>query len=139
MSDSARTARRIENAKSYPLGMNTGRLDVALANFSDDATYYGIQKVNGEIRRKLHGSKKEIEAYIGEWLKLASKGIHYEIRSAREWGDCVLIEWADEASNDGNSYKNEGILVFEFNDQDQIKHARAYQDFGPVKNWGFPR
>jgi hypothetical protein len=128
---------RIENAKSYPLGMNTGSLEKALAAFADDASYYGIEKRDGQIYRKLHAPKTEIEKYIGAWLEAASDGVTYEIRSAKVWGDCVLIEWADVANGHGDSYQNEGILLFEFNEQDQIKHARAYQAFGPLAQWSF--
>jgi hypothetical protein len=129
---------RIENAKSYPLGMNTGDLETALAGFAEDATYYGIEKRDGKIFRKLHANKDEIRAYIGDWLETASGGITYKIRSAKEWGDSVLIEWEDDASGDeGGRYVNEGILLFEFDEQDKIKHARAYQDFGPLLEWPF--
>ncbi|MCW2746643.1 MAG: hypothetical protein JWM48_3193 [Mycobacterium sp.] len=131
------TQTRIENAKSYPLGMNTGKLDAALAAFADDASYYGIEKRDGRIHRKLHTPKSEIEKYIGAWLEAASDGISYEIRNAREWGDCVLIEWADVATGHGDRYQNEGILLFEFDENDRIKHARAYQDFGPLAAWSF--
>lgn len=128
---------RVDNAQSYLLGMNAGDLEAALSAFAEDATYYGIRKDDGTIRRNLYGSKAEIRGYIGNWLKTASGGITYEIRSAREWGDCVLIEWGDSASGTGEHYDNEGILLFEFNDRDQIKHARAYQDFGPLRGWSF--
>lgn len=137
MPDKPSNARRIENAKSYPLGMNTGDVDKALANFAEDATYWGIQRVDGKIRRKLYGSKAELHTYISDWLRIASSGITYQIRDAKEWGDCVLLEWSDVASGEGRRYENEGILVFEFNDRDQIVHARAYQDFGPLNEWGF--
>ncbi len=130
---------RIENAKSYLLGMNTGDVNIALKAFADDATYYGVQRVDGQLKRKLHGSKAEIKAYIGHWLELASGGITYEVKSAKEWGDCVLVEWADSATGGGKQYDNEGILLFEFNEKDQIKHARAYQHMGPLVAWGFPR
>lgn len=131
------TNQRIENAKSYLLGMNTGDLETALKAFAEDATYYGIQKVDGTIRRKLHGSKDEIRAYIGDWLRTASGGITYQILNAREFGDGVLVEWSDVATGDGEHYSNEGFLVFEFNDQDQIIHARAYQHMGPLGEWSF--
>jgi hypothetical protein len=137
MSKKQQNMRRIENAKSYPLGMNTGDVDKALANFAPDATYWGIQRVDGKIQRKLHGSKAEIHAYISNWLRIASGGITYQIKNAKEWGDCVLVEWSDVATGSGLRYENEGILLFEFNEKDEIKHARAYQDFGPLEEWGF--
>jgi len=130
---------RIENAKSYPLGMNTGDLETAIAAFAENASYYGIQKNDGRISRKLHEGKDAIRAYIGNWLETASGGITYEIINAREYGDAVLIEWRDSASGTGERYENEGILLFEFDDQDRILHARAYQDFEPLQstNWSF--
>ena len=130
-------SRRVENAKSYLLGMNEGSLQAALAAFAPNASYRGIEKVDGAIRRRLYEPKSEIEEYIGAWLDAANGGITYEIRSAREWGDCVLIEWADVASGDSGHYSNEGILLFEFDDEDRIVHARAYQAFGPLAAWGF--
>jgi len=36
----------------------------------------------------------------------------------------------------GRHYVNEGSLLFEFDD-DRIKHARAYQDFGSLLEWPF--
>jgi ketosteroid isomerase-like protein len=125
-------SRRIENAKSYPLGMNTGDLETSLAAFADDATYWGQEKVNDEYRRKLWGPKDEIRKYIGAWLDSLKDGITYEIVSAKEVGDGVFIEWRDAGSGEGSAYTNEGILVFEFNDDDQIKQARSYQETGPL-------
>jgi ketosteroid isomerase-like protein len=128
---------RIENAKSYPLGMNTGDLETALAAFAEDASYYGIEKRDGKIFRKLHTPKSAIREYIGAWLDAASGGITYKVRSAKEWGDCVLVEWEDDATGEGGHYVNEGILLFEFDERDEIVHARAYQDFGPLVEWPF--
>lgn len=128
---------RIENGKSYLLGMNTGDLETALAAFAEDATYYGIQKVDGRISRKLHANKDEIRTYIGAWLEAASDGITYEVTNAREFGDGVLVEWRDVAHGKDDEYVNEGIMIFEFHDDDSIKHARAYQDLGPLAQWHF--
>lgn len=130
-------SRRVDNAESYLLGMNTGDLETALRAFAEDATYYGIQKVDGRISRKLHANKDELRAYIGDWLRTASGGITYQIREAREYGDAVLVLWEDEATGEGEHYKNEGMLLFEFHDDDTIKHARAYQDMGPLAQWSF--
>jgi len=130
---------RIENAESYLLGMNTGDLETALAAFAEDATYYGIQKRDGKISRRLHANKNELRAYIGDWLETASGGITYEIVRSREFGDGVFVDWRDHATGDGEHYDNEGVMVFEFNDQDKIIHARAYQHLGPLEtgNWSF--
>jgi ketosteroid isomerase-like protein len=126
------SSRRIENSESYLLGMNTGDLEIALQAFAEDATYYGIQKIDGRISRRLHNGKDEIRAYIGDWLRTASGGVTYKIHGSREFGDGVLVLWEDEAIGDNESYKNEGMMIFEFHDDDTIKHARGYQPMGPL-------
>jgi hypothetical protein len=131
--------KRIENAKSFFIGLSKGNLIAALAAFSDDATYRGAQMVAGKIERRLLGSKAEIATYMGEWLEKASGGITYHIRSAKEWGDCVLIEWSAKATGQAGSYENEGIQIFEFNDQDQINHSRPYSGRAALMKWGLPR
>jgi ketosteroid isomerase-like protein len=130
-------SRRTENAESYLLGMNTGDLETALKAFAEDATYYGIQKIDGKITRRLHANKDEIRTYIGNWLTTASKGITYKVHSSTELGDGVFVHWADEATGEGEHYENEGMMVFEFHDDDTIKHARAYQHLGPLEQWSF--
>jgi ketosteroid isomerase-like protein len=131
-------SKRIENGKSYLLGMNTGDLETALAAFAEDATYYGIEKVDSRVRRKLHKNKDEIRAYIGAWLEAASGGITYEITKTTEFeGDAVLVEWRDAATGGGDHYVNNGVMVFEFHDDDTIKHARAYQHITPLEDWHF--
>jgi SnoaL-like domain len=131
-------SRRTENGESYLLGMNTGDLETALKPFSEDATYYGIAKdSDGKISRKLHANKNEIRAYIGEWLRTATHGITYKIDKSEEIGDVVLVYWSDEATGDDETYTNHGVMVYEFNDDDSIKHARAYQPLGPLEKFSF--
>lgn len=128
---------RIDNATSYLLGMNTGDLETALAAFAEDATYYGFQRTNGTYSRKLHASKDELRAYISDWLKTATHGITYEIVSAEQFGNDVVVHWHDYATGEGETYENDGVNIFEFNDQDQIIHSRAYQAMGPLETWSF--
>lgn len=125
-----------ENARSYLLGMNAGSLDAAMAGFADDATYFGIEKRGSEYYRRLY-SKAEFRLYIGAWLEKASKGVTYEIRREVQYGDALLIEWADVAKGEAAEYHNEGMLIFEFNEEGLVRHARAYQDFGPLYKWDF--
>lgn len=129
---------RTENGKSYLLGMNTGDLETALRAFADDATYYGIEKVGGRVHRKLHQGKDEIRTYIGAWLEAASGGITYEITDVTEFqGDAVLVEWRDAATGEEKEYVNNGVMVFEFHEDDTIRHARAYQHITPLEDWHF--
>src|ERR1700722_5600507 len=110
--------------------MNTRGLETALAAFTADATYWGVEKRDGKYVRKLRGPKDDIRGYIGAWISSVVGGITYEVLSAEEWGDCVLIKWRDVATDEANPYHNEGIMIFEFNDRDEIVHARSYQDNG---------
>jgi hypothetical protein len=128
-----------DSAKQYLLGMNEGNLDSALSGFADDATSYGIEKRDGKIYRKLHGSKAEIHTYIDNWLSTAKRGITYDIKRVVQYGDGLLIEWSDvmEGQGDVETYVNEGMLIFEFNEDGLVKHARAYQDFGPLERSPF--
>lgn len=128
-----------DNAKQYLLGMNEGNLEAALSGFAEDATYYGIEKRDGKIYRKLHGSKDEIRTYISNWLATAKRGITYDIKRVTQYGDGLLIEWSDvmEGAGEVETYVNEGILIFEFNEGGFVKHARAYQDFGPLERSPF--
>jgi hypothetical protein len=133
-------SKRIENGKSYLLGQKTGDLETTLAAFAEDASYYGIEMVDGRVRRKLYKDKNEIRAYIGAWLSRAKQGIEYEIVRATEFqGDGVIVEWRDAAKGDDDAdrYVNNGVMVFEFHDDDSIKHARAYQHVAPLETWRF--
>ena len=131
-------SKRIENGKSYLEGQKTGDLETTLAAFAEDANYYGIEEVDGCIRRKLYEGKDAIRAYIGAWLEKATHGIEYEITRAVEFdGDGVIVEWRDVANGDGDQYVNNGAMVFEFHDDDSIKHARAYQHIPPLEAWRF--
>ena len=130
-------SKRIEVAKSYPLGQSTGDVETTLKGFAENATYYGFRKVGGQLERNLYADKNELRNYIGEWLRVASGGITYEVVEAWEFGDGVFVHWTDSAQGDGETYDNEGMLVFEFDEDDQIKHARAYQHFGPLETYSF--
>lgn len=131
-------SKRIENGKSYLLGQKTGDLETTLAAFAEDASYYGIEMIDGRVHRKLYKNKDEIRQYIGAWLKAATHGIEYEVTRAVEFeGDAVIVEWRDVAKGDDNSYVNNGAMVFEFHDDDTIKHARAYQHIAPLETWDF--
>ncbi len=126
-----------DNARQYLNGMTEGVLDSAMAGFSEDATYYGIEKRDGKLFRKLYGPKNGIRAYIGAWLEKATGGISYEIKREVRYGDALLIEWTNVATDEGEEYTNAGMLIFEFDEDGFVKHARAYQDFSPLMKWTF--
>jgi ketosteroid isomerase-like protein len=131
-------SQRTENAESFLLGQKTGDIEVVLKAFADDANYWGIEKKDGDVHRKLYEGKDAIRAYIGAWLKTATKGIEYKVDEARELADGVLVYWSDEATGDGEQYHNSGVLVVEFHDDGSIKYVGAYNDsWDALRNWSF--
>jgi hypothetical protein len=137
MSNDLRRIRiNVDNALQYLHGRNEGDLASAMRGFSDDVVYRGIERRGDGIYRRLYQGKSEVQRYIGAWLKTAS-GVKYEVLSVKQFGDGVFIHWTDSTTGGGGQYANEGILVFEFNEEGLVNHARPYSAAGPIAHLDF--
>jgi ketosteroid isomerase-like protein len=125
-----------DHAKAFFDGQNAGDLNAALKYFREDASYYGLAIDGGTIHRELHANREAIYAYLSPWAESVQNGVNYSIESHTEYGDALLVHWKNTASADGLSdYSNHGILLFEFDDEGLIQHARSYQDMRPIQEW----
>lgn len=128
---------RIDRALTYLRGMDRLDLDHATSQWADDVCYYGIEQVDGEIRRKWYKGKDQAVGYIRKWLS-AMVSIQYTTGAILADDKTVMVEWFDVARHqDGTQYKNQGVLIYEFNDQDKVREIRMYCDFGELEDFAF--
>jgi len=128
----------IDTAVRYFTGMDELDAHAATEGWAEDGTYLGIEHRDGKIHRKLYQGKQAIRGYIAAWVAMAAGGIKYTLPNVVGNDKTVMIEWSDVAkTKDGREYRNQGVLVFEFNANGKIQQARAYQDCGPLEDWDF--
>lgn len=120
-------------------GLNQHDLDVALAGFADSAVYHGLQDREGRISRADYAGKDRIREYLGTFLETSAGGyLKYDFRSVSDDAKVVAVEWVDLArSKDGTEYRNQGVNVFEFDDQGKAFDIRMYCDWSPLESWKF--
>ncbi len=129
----------IDVALSYLKGMDRLDLDAATSGWADEVCYYGIEQLDGQIRRKWYKGKAQAAGYIGKWLSVM-EDIKYTTGAIMGDDKTVMVEWFDEARHkDGTKYKNQGVLIYEFNDQKKVKEIRMYCDFGSLEDFAFTK
>jgi ketosteroid isomerase-like protein len=128
-----------EAALRFFTGLNAGDVGQALADFADGATYLGIEKVGGELRRKEYRGKPAIHAYLSSFVDLGSAGsLHYDVVAVAADGPHVMVEWTDVARNAaGEEYVNRGVNTWEFGDAGQVLKAKSFPDWAPLKGFGY--
>lgn len=121
-------------AEKFFTGMSTMDVDGALSGFHDNARYFGVEKVDGIVRRRWYEGTAEIRGYIGNAWIGSVESVKYDILKVATVGETVLIEWFDEAKFvDGTGYTNQGVSVFDFRNG-RIVEARTYCDTSPMNN-----
>ncbi len=128
----------IDTAVRYFTGMDERDAEAATKGYAEDGSYLGIEHRDGKIHRKLYQGRQAIRDYIAAWVGSATGGLKYTLRNVVGSDKTVMIEWSDVAHTaDGREYRNQGVLVFDFNADQKIQQARAYYDFGPLEDWDF--
>lgn len=129
----------IDVALSYLKGMDKLDLDAATSEWADDVCYYGIDQSSGTVRRKWYKGKAEAVGYIRKWLSVMER-IQYTTGAIMANDKTVMVEWFDVARHmDGTEYKNQGVLIYEFNDQKKVREIRMYCDFGELEDFAFAK
>lgn len=130
---------KIDVALSYLKGMDRLDLDAATSGWAEDMCYYGIEQVDGQIRRKWYKGKAAAVGYIRKWLSVMVS-LQYTTGAIVADDKTVMVEWFDTARHkDGTEYKNQGVLIYEFNEQGMVKEIRMYCDFGSLEDFAFTR
>lgn len=120
-------------------GLNQHDVDAAIAGFADQAVYHGLQDRGGRISRADYEGKSRIRQYLQTFLDTSAGGyLKYDLRSVRGDDGVVAVEWTDLArSKDGTEYRNQGVNVFEFDQQGHAVDIRMYCDWSPLEDWKF--
>ena len=117
-------------------GFGRGDIEYAYSRFAEDATWLGIGK---DFKRYEYVGKAEIVPYQSTWVnKIWSGGLHFTPLHVVGDGSVVISEWTDEgvASSTGETYRNRGVNVFEFDDAVDggltVVRGRTYFDLEPL-------
>ena len=129
----------IDVALSYLKGMDKLDLEAATSGWAEDVCYYGIDQSDGTVCRKWYKGKAQAKGYIGKWLSVMEY-IQYTTGAIMGNDKTVMVEWFDTARHkDGTEYKNQGVLIYEFNDQKKVREIRMYCDFGSLEEFAFAK
>jgi ketosteroid isomerase-like protein len=126
-------------ATRFFTGLDEHDVDAALSGFADNAVYHGLQDRGGKISRADYAGKPRIREYLNTFLTTSAGGyMKYDLRSVRGDDKVVAVEWVDLArSTEGKEYRNQGVNVFEFDDQGRAVDVRMYCDWSPLEDWKF--
>jgi ketosteroid isomerase-like protein len=114
-------------------GFTSGDIAHAYSRFDEDATWSGV---GADLERTVYHGRQTIIDYQSAWVKKVWTGtMTYFPKHAVCDGNVLLAEWEDEAtsSQTGDTYRNQGIFVFEFEGSTTVKHGRTWFDAGPLQ------
>jgi uncharacterized protein len=108
-----------------------GNVEGALANFSDDVTWFITGKLEGVSGVKK--GKQAVRAFLDSVMQAFPGGLKTEINKAYGEGDTVIIELVNRGTSvTGKPYENEYCFVFELADG-KIQAIREYVDIEKAK------
>jgi ketosteroid isomerase-like protein len=108
-----------------------GNVEEALANFSDDVTWFLTGTLEGVSGLKQ--GKQAVRAFLGTVRQAFPGGLKPEIKKAYGEGDTVVIELVNRGTSaTGKSYENEYCFVFDLAGG-KIQAIREYVDLEKAK------
>ena len=109
-----------------------GNVEGALANFSDDVTWFITGKLEGVSGVKK--GKQAVRAFLDSVMQAFPGGLKTEINKAYGEGDTVIIELVNRGTSvTGKPYENEYCFVFEI-EAGKIRRVREYVDTQKAKD-----
>jgi uncharacterized protein len=108
-----------------------GNMDGALANFSDDVTWWINGKLEGVSGMK--NGKEAVRAFLGGVTQAFPAGLKTEIKKTYGDGDTVIVELVNRGTSaTGKAYENEYCFVYELAGG-KIRAIREYVDLEKAK------
>jgi len=113
------------------LALLGGSPDQALANLSDDVTWFITGVLDGVSGVK--NGKQEVQAFLASVRQAFPQGLKTEITKVHGDGDTVVIELVNRGTSAiGKPYENEYCFVFELGGG-KIRAIREYVDLEKAK------
>lgn len=113
-------------------GFGSGDIAHAYDGFAEDATWSGTGK---SLERVVYHGKAAIIPYQERWVHTVMGGkITYFPKHCVCDGNVLLAYWEDEAtpSGAGETYRNHGVFVWEYDGGPLVKRAIGFWDNGPL-------
>jgi len=108
-----------------------GNMEGALANFSDDVTWWINGKLDGVSGMK--NGKEAVRAFLGGVTQAFPAGLKTEFKKAYGDGDTVIVELVNRGTSaTGKPYENEYCFVYELA-RGKIRAIREYVDLEKAK------
>ena len=108
-----------------------GNVEAALANFSDEATWFLTGKLEGVSGLKT--GKEAVRVFLAGVTQAFPGGLKTEFKKAYGEGDTVIVELVNRGTSaTGKPYENEYCFVFELA-AGKIRAIREYVDLEKVK------
>ena len=108
-----------------------GNVEAALANFSDDVTWFLTGKLDGVSGLK--NGKEALRAFLAGVTQAFPAGLKTEFKKAYGEGDTVIVELVNRGTSaTGKPYENEYCFVFELAGG-KIRAIREYVDLEKAK------
>jgi uncharacterized protein len=108
-----------------------GDVEAALANFSDDVTWFITGKLEGVSGLKK--GKEAVRAFLGGVTQAFPGGLKTEFKKSYGEGDTVIVELVNRGTSaTGKPYENEYCFVFELAGG-KIRAIREYVDVEKAK------
>jgi len=108
-----------------------GDLEGALANFSDDVTWWISGKLEGVSGMKK--GKEAVRGFLGGVTQAFPAGLKTELKKAYGDGDTVVVELVNRGTSaTGKPYENEYCFVYEIAGG-KIRAIREYVDLEKAK------
>jgi hypothetical protein len=119
-------------AECWYEGIMSGDLVHAYSGFDEDCTWSGI---GSQLERVEYKGRQAIIDYQSAWVNGAwGASMRYSPKNTLCDGDVLMTEWENEATSleTGETYRNRGVCVFDFDGGTTVKRGRVWLDATPL-------
>lgn len=126
----------VDSVLTWYRGMSSQDAELAMSKFTEDCRYWAVRLTdNGGLERYWMTGRASITEYLSENCtrtepgKLTYTPLHIGIA-----GRTILVECTTDAHfSNGHHYVNQGVYVFDCNEDHDIVEMRPFYDWGPVE------
>lgn len=125
----------VEAVLTWYTGMNSQDAAVATSRFTQDCRYWAVGLTDHGLERYWITGRDPLTEYLSHNCTRTDPGkLTYTPLHIGVAGKTILVECTTDAwFSVGHHYTNQGVYVFDCNDEHEIVEMRPFYDWGPVE------
>jgi len=125
----------VDSVLTWYRGMSSHDATLAMSRFTPDCRYWAVGlQPDGNLERYWMTGREAIAEYLSEnCTRTEPGGLKYTPLHVAIAGKTIMVECTTDARFAiGHHYINQGVYVFDCNDDHDITEMRPFYDWGPV-------